>query len=106
MVILAAIVLTSIKLVFDTYLELPNEIGLFFTIFFSIEAVIKSIAFGFVLDKNSYLRENWSQLDFFIVVTSCVDEFTTGKQFLINYLILYLNFFFLIIYLLLYMYFF
>jgi hypothetical protein len=42
-------------------------------IFFCIECLMKTIAFGFVLSPNSYLRESWSQLDFFIVVTSVID---------------------------------
>lgn len=69
--ILAMIIINSLKLVFDTYLddnnpdhqdliEIGNEIDLFFTIFFTLEALIKALAFGFVLDKNSYLREGWS----------------------------------------------
>ena len=44
-----------------------------FTILFSLEALIKAVAFGFVMDKYSYLREYWNILDFFIVVSSLVD---------------------------------
>ena len=39
---------------------------------------MKSIAYGFILDKNSYLRENWSVLDFFIVVISLLDTLIEG----------------------------
>ena len=45
----------------------------FFTTAFAIESLIKSISLGFVMDKGSYLRETWSQLDFFIVITSLID---------------------------------
>jgi hypothetical protein len=38
-----------------------------------VEAIIKTIAYGFIMDKNSYLRETWNVLDFFIVVTSMLD---------------------------------
>lgn len=34
---------------------------------------MKIIAFGFFMDNNSYLTESWSQLDFFIVVSSMID---------------------------------
>jgi hypothetical protein len=34
---------------------------------------MKIIAFGFFFDENSYLRENWNILDFFIVLSSLVD---------------------------------
>ena len=43
---------------------------LFFTISFTMESLIKSVALGFALDRGSYLTESWNQLDFFIVVTS------------------------------------
>jgi small-conductance mechanosensitive channel len=39
---------------------------------------MKAVAYGFILDQNSYLQESWSQLDFFIVVTSWIDVAVTG----------------------------
>ena len=81
--ILVCIVMSSIKLIYDTYLfdaadtDLRNVISayldLFFTALFTLECVMKCVSFGFIQDKNSYLRESWSQLDFFIVVTSLID---------------------------------
>ena len=32
------------------------------------------------MDKGSYLRESWNQLDFFIVVTSLVDNMMAGSD--------------------------
>jgi len=81
--ILVLIIFSSAKLVVDTYIQdesqdsaiarVSNLIDTFLTTCFSIESLLKSFAYGFVLDKGSYLRENWNQLDFFIVVTSIVD---------------------------------
>ena len=34
---------------------------------------MKATTFGFIIDKDSYLRETWSQLDFFIVISSLID---------------------------------
>jgi hypothetical protein len=45
-----------------------------FQIFFTIEMVLKVIAFGFVMDENSYLTESWSQMDFFIVIIGLIDN--------------------------------
>lgn len=70
-VILIAIVASSLKLVVDTYLNSGNpsheDIVLisgiadtFFSFFFAAEMFLKSTAFGFVWDENSYLRESWS----------------------------------------------
>ena len=44
-----------------------------FSILFAFEAIIKAIAFGFVQDEYSYLRESWNVLDFFIAVSSIID---------------------------------
>ena len=79
--ILIMIIISSIKLALDTYITNPkslistvsNKFDLFFTIVFTIEALMKACALGFVLDKGSYLRENWSQLDFLIVCFSLID---------------------------------
>jgi hypothetical protein len=48
-------------------------VDIFFTLSFTIECVIKTLAKGFIMDEGSYLRETWNQLDFFIVVSSLVD---------------------------------
>ena len=68
--ILVLIILSSIKLIYDTYLfDVPDDdpqvvisgyFDLVFTILFTGECVLKCIAFGFVQDNNSYLRETWS----------------------------------------------
>ena len=76
------ICLSSLKLVIDTYetpswsdttISLLNIIDILFNICFIVESVMKMITFGFILDKNSYLRDSWSCLDFFIALTSIVD---------------------------------
>ena len=75
--------LNSTKLAIDTYFSHEDEelvivrvlkyIDYFFNICFALEALVKSIALGFVQDEGSFLRESWNQLDFFIVMTSFVD---------------------------------
>lgn len=75
------IFLTSIKLVFDTYIgdeeltmkEVSLDIDIFFAAFFLLEMLMKLIAFGFFMEPASYLRESWNILDFFIVCASLVD---------------------------------
>ena len=81
--ILVVIILSSLKLVGDTYIlnepsdapivVISNALDLFFIIFFALETLIKVIANGLVFEKGSYLRESWNQLDFFIVITSIID---------------------------------
>lgn len=40
---------------------------------FTIEALLKIIAFGFLLNgRKSYLRDSWNQLDFTIVVSGLI----------------------------------
>jgi len=77
------IALSSIKLILDGYMKGVDEDSVvmkiadgsdyFFTIIFALESLCKALALGFIQDKGSYLRETWSQLDFFIVVTSLID---------------------------------
>lgn len=41
----------------------------YFLCIFCVEASLKILALGFVLHKNSYLRNIWNIMDFFVVVT-------------------------------------
>ena len=66
--ILFVIIISSIKLAIDTYLDLDDSltkkiseyIDLAFTIIFAIESFLKIIAFGLFWDVGSYLRDTWS----------------------------------------------
>jgi len=42
----------------------------FFTLVFTLEAAIKIISYGLLLDKKCYLRDAWNWLDFIVVVTA------------------------------------
>jgi hypothetical protein len=44
-----------------------------FTALFLLEAVIQIIAKGFVFHENSYLRDYWNVLDFFVVLVSLIN---------------------------------
>ena len=89
--ILALIILSSVKLVGDTYLmDEPSDsplilisdyLDLFFIFFFTLETVVKSLVMGLIFENGSYLRESWNQLDFFIVVTSIIDLVFVGINF-------------------------
>lgn len=76
---------TSLKLVIDTYIsdtgivkEVSIDIDIFFAVFFTMECIMKVIALGFVEEENSYLRESWNILDFFIVIASLIDISFSG----------------------------
>ena len=85
--ILFMIVISSIKLAFDTYLpaeesEDPedkkllagsNYVDYFFNIFFTLECLMKVVAFGFWMEQGAYLREPWNIMDFFIVCSALLD---------------------------------
>lgn len=69
-VIMTVIILSSLKLVFDTYtadLDRDHPItrgsdnfDLCLQVIFTFEMCLKIVAFGFVMDENSYLTETWS----------------------------------------------
>jgi hypothetical protein len=85
---MALIVASSLKLAFDTYFMESEEETLitiisgytdyFFNFSFILEMGVKLIAIGLVMDEGSYLRENWNQLDFFIVTSSIFDMSLQG----------------------------
>ena len=75
--------LSSAKLAFDSYTinyEKTNPIIVYselldsaFNYLFIIEMCVKLVATGIIMDEGSYLRDEWNQLDFFIVMASVVD---------------------------------
>lgn len=77
------ILASSLKLAFDTYTleydkdsslkKVSSQIDTFFNISFIFEMMFKLIAMGLIMDKGSYLRDSWNQLDFFIVNSSILD---------------------------------
>lgn len=56
---------------------LQENIEYIFLVVFTVECVMKIIAFGFVMHANSYLRNGWNALDFVIVV---IGLFSTVMQ--------------------------
>ena len=47
-------------------------LGKVITFIFIGEYFLKVIAMGFIIGKNSYLRDNWNKLDFIVVATGLV----------------------------------
>jgi Ion transport protein len=45
-----------------------EQLEFVFLVIFSLEAVVKIIAYGFALHPGAYLRSGWNFLDFVIVV--------------------------------------
>lgn len=52
-----------------------EKLGLIFSIVFTIEAFIKIVSMGFVVHKNSYLRDYWNWLDFLVVCIGFIELF-------------------------------
>jgi len=46
------------------------KLELAFQIIYTVEVILKILAFGFVFEKNSYLRDWWNILDFTVVCGS------------------------------------
>mmetsp|Transcript_15885 Transcript_15885/g.11209 ORF Transcript_15885/g.11209 Transcript_15885/m.11209 type:complete len:144 (+) Transcript_15885:399-830(+) len=51
------------------------DIDKVFTCIFLMEFIIKVVSMGFFVHKNSYLRDLWNWLDFFVVAISIPDLF-------------------------------
>jgi len=54
---------------------LQEQIEYVFLVIFTLECIIKIIAYGFVLHPYSYLRSGWNFLDFVIVVVGLVNNY-------------------------------
>ena len=64
------ILLSSIKLVLDSYKkQMPQDsiffpisdgADYFFTVIFALEFMIKAISLGFMMEKGTYIRDTWS----------------------------------------------
>ena len=52
--------------------ERAGDVEIYFTIMFSLEAVVKIIASGFIRHPGAYLRNGWNWLDWVVVVMSWV----------------------------------
>jgi len=71
--ILTVIMLNSLKMATDDPLSTNSDLPWVentFTGIYVTEMALKIMAYGFVLDKGSYLRDSWNIVDFFIVATS------------------------------------
>jgi len=53
---------------------LQEQIEYVFLVIFTLESIIKIIAYGFVLHPYAYLRSGWNFLDFTIVVVGSVSH--------------------------------
>lgn len=82
-VILVVIISNSVKLVWDTYIiNYSNDsaeqiislyLDITFTVIFGFEFLVKSVSVGFVVEDDTYLRDNWNKIDFTIVIISIID---------------------------------
>ena len=63
--------------------KILSIIGAVLILIFSLEAIIKIVAWGFVNSEKAYLRSNWNKLDFLIVIAGSIevilDQFAAGK---------------------------
>ena len=77
--ILAMIMLSTIRLILNTFIEGYISIFVFdmadliFNIVFLFEMIIKIIALGMIIDEGSYLRDNWNKIDLAISLVSLID---------------------------------
>ena len=47
--------------------------GSCFTVLFAIECITKIIAMGFIVHKNSYMRDYWNWLDILVVIVGVIE---------------------------------
>ena len=69
------------KTVLSQKLELTES---YFLGIFTVEAALKIIALGLVMHPESYLRNIWNMMDFFVVFTGYVGHFFKNIIFILN----------------------
>ena len=60
----------AVKIIF--FLSFQEHVEIIFLVIFTVEAIMKIIAYGFILHAGAYLRNGWNILDFTIVVIGYV----------------------------------
>ena len=53
--------------------QIIDTAGKVFTVFFTLEAILKMIAMGFIVHKSAYLRNGWNWIDFVVVIIGIFD---------------------------------
>lgn len=80
-IVLVLIILNSIILALHDYYprdhkpwenELDDKTEIAFIILFTLEFLVKVVAFGFIMESNTYLHDLWNWLDFLVVVTGLI----------------------------------
>ena len=88
MIILYVISLSTFKLIVDSYLtEDESSLSRFKTVnyymiwldisinfIFLIELMMRCIAKGFIIHSKSCMRDNWTKMDFLILIVSVLDN--------------------------------
>lgn len=87
--IILLIILSTLMLAVDTYYLdssnttstlVLNVLNYFFTICFALEAVMKIVTYGFVLESSTYLREAWNVIDLIALAFSFMDFFGSSTN--------------------------
>lgn len=87
--LIGLIVISTLMLVVDTYyLKYPDStptkvltvMSYFVAAGFSVEVMMKSIAYGFLFDPSSYLRELWNIIDVIVLFFSYMDFFSDATH--------------------------
>lgn len=79
------IIFNSVALALDdptTNVNLPWQVivDLVLLYLYTIEMSLKIIGLGFILNKNTYLRDGWNILDFIIVITAWLPHLFGGNN--------------------------
>ena len=81
-IVILLILINSVVLAIYDYKDRENKtdwnmrlerVGEVLTILFTIEMLLKILAQGLIIHKNSYLRDAWNWLDFVVVVTGIME---------------------------------
>ncbi len=57
----------------EKFIQASDNIDLTISLIYIIEMIIKVLALGFIMEKGTYLSDNWNKLDFFVMIVTIID---------------------------------
>lgn len=75
------ILFSTFLLITDTYLEKNDYLAMYVTkylhitiaFFYTLDILLKSVTYGFFLDRRSFMRDNWNIMNFILSFAYVVD---------------------------------
>ena len=80
MFITVVLLFSTLQQIVDTYFQddvgysfVSDQVDFAISLIYTIEMCMKVAALGFVMNRGTYLTDNWNKLDFFVMIVTIID---------------------------------